>query len=176
MQRFETVFDVDAPPKKVWGLLHMPPPADAPSPRKVEYPGGHMEIWSEGDSKGEGLVRTCVFRVPRYLLSGGSARSWEVVWRVVPLERAHYRGVGKPLWSRGEGWHQLESLDDGTRTRLTFVETYHVMSPILRPLLEKRVHKFISRDNHKLYLKLLGYLGPAKEISSKREKLPNPPD
>src|SRR5262249_33246904 len=105
VQRFETVFEVEAPPKKVWGLLHMPPPPDAESPRKVTYPGGSMEIWSEGDSKGEGLVRNCVFRVPRYLLSGGKAQSWEVVWKVVPLERAHYRGVGKPLWSRGEGWH-----------------------------------------------------------------------
>ena len=95
---------------------------------------------------------------------------------VVPLECAHYRGIGKPLWSRGEGWHELESLDGGKRTRLTFVETYHVISPVLRPLLEKRVHQFISRDNHKLYLKLLGYLGPAKEISSNRQKLPNPPD
>jgi hypothetical protein len=176
VQRFETVFEVDAPPQKVWGLLHMPPPPDAESPRKVTYPGGSMEIWSEGDSKGEGLVRNCVFRVPKYLLSGGTAQSWEVVWKVVPLERAHYRGVGKPLWSRGEGWHELESLDGGTRTRLTFVETYHVVNPVVRVLLEKRVHEFISRDNHKLYLKLLGYLGPATEISSKRTKLPNPPD
>jgi hypothetical protein len=38
------------------------------------------------------------------------------------------------------------------------------------------VHEYISRDNHKLYLKLLGYLGAAKEISSKRDKLPNPPN
>ena len=164
MQRFETVFEVDAPPAKVWGLLHMPPPPDAESPRKVTYPGGSMEIWSEGDAHGEGLVRNCVFRVPRYLLSGGKAQSWEVVWKVVPLERAHYRGVGKPLWSRGEGWHELESLDGGTRTRLTFVETYHALNPVLRWLLEARVHRFISDRNSATYEQVLGHLGAVRRV------------
>ncbi|OOK73407.1 hypothetical protein BZL30_4829 [Mycobacterium kansasii] len=30
-----------------------------------------MEILHEGDEAGEGLVRTCIFEVPKYLLSGG---------------------------------------------------------------------------------------------------------
>jgi Fe-S cluster biosynthesis and repair protein YggX len=34
-------------------------------------------------------------------------------------------------------------------TRLQFEESYHVFNPVMRALLEKRVHDFISRDNDK---------------------------
>ena len=33
-----------------------------------------MEILNEGDEAGKGLVRTCIFAVPKYLLSGGKGR------------------------------------------------------------------------------------------------------
>ncbi|HWB67468.1 MAG TPA: SRPBCC family protein [Mycobacteriales bacterium] len=166
MQRFETVFEVEAAPERVWSLLHAPPPPDAPSPRVVEYPGGRMEIWFEGDGTGKGMVRTCEFRVPRWLGSGGRARSWEVVTDVRVGEYASYRGVGKPLWSQATGWHKLAPMPNGG-TRLTFVETYHVFNPVLRRLFERRVHRFISRDNHELYLKLLGYLGGVTQVSAR---------
>jgi hypothetical protein len=54
--------------------------------------------------------------------------------------------VGKPLWSRATGWHELTDLGEG-RTLVTFGETYEAFNPILRRLLERRVHAFISRDN-----------------------------
>jgi Polyketide cyclase / dehydrase and lipid transport len=165
MQRFETVFEVDAPPERVWKLLHRPAPPGSPSPRTVEYQGGSMTILAEGDENGRGMVRTCVFDVPKWLFSGGKARSWEVVTEIRPGEYARYQGIGKPLWSRADGWHQLEAIDGGTR--LTFVETYTVVNPVLRRLFERRVHRFISKDNHELYLNLLGYLGTVRHISTR---------
>lgn len=166
MQKFETVFEVDASPARVWGLLHAPPPPDAPSPRTVNYPGGWMKILLEGDANGQGMVRTCEFGVPRYLGSGGKAHSWEIVTEVIPGRSASYEGIGKPLWSKAAGSHTLEELP-GDRTRLTFVETYHVHNPIMRLLLEKRVHAYISRDNHELYKKILGYLGAVTQVSAR---------
>ncbi|MBV9487311.1 MAG: SRPBCC family protein [Frankiaceae bacterium] len=171
MQRFETVFDVDAPPHRVWKLLHRPPPPGSPSPRTVEYQGGSMTILLEGDENGQGMVRTCEFHVPKWLLSGGKARSWELVTEVKPLEYAKYEGIGKPLWSRAAGWHELQPLDSGG-TRLTFVETYHVNNRVMRALFEKRVHRFISKDNHDLYLSLLGYLGTVTHVSTSRHTGP----
>jgi hypothetical protein len=165
MQRFETVFDVAASPARVWGLLHSPPPPDAPSPRLVTYPGGWMKILLEGDQHGQGMVRTCEFGVPRYLMSKGKAHSWEIVTEVNPGTSASYQGIGKPLWSKAAGSHTLEALPDGG-TRLTFVETYHVHSALIRVLLEKRVHRYISRDNHELYKKILGYLGAVTQVSA----------
>jgi hypothetical protein len=166
VQRFETVFEVAASPQKVWALLHSPPPPDAPSPRLVTYPGGWMNILLEGDANGQGMVRNCEFGVPRYLLSKGKAHSWEIVTEVRPLEFASYEAIGKPLWSKANGSHTLTALPDGG-TRLTFVESYHVHNPVLRALLEKRVHAYISRDNHKLYEKILGYLGTVKHVSTR---------
>ncbi len=43
---------------------------------------------------------------------------------------------------------RLEDLGD--RTRVHFTETYHAFNPVLRTLLEKRVHAFISKDNDRL--------------------------
>ncbi len=159
MQRHEVSFVVDAPPKRVWRLFHPRQPVDAPVPRTFEHPGGTVTILANGDEDGEGLVRTCTFRVPRYLLSGGEARSWELVCEVRRYEYARYQAVGKPLWSDAEGWHHLEPLDDGERTRLTFVETYHAHNRLSRMLFEARVHRYISRDNVATYESLLGHLG-----------------
>jgi hypothetical protein len=82
------------------------PPTDG-SRRIIEYDGGRIEIIREGDEHGEGLVRTCEFQVPKWLGTGGKARSWEVVTEVRPDEYSRYEAVGKPLWSRAEGWHEL---------------------------------------------------------------------
>jgi hypothetical protein len=38
----------------------------------------------------------------------------------------------------------------------------------MRRLFERRVHRFISRDNHELYLSLLGYLGTVTNVSTSR--------
>jgi hypothetical protein len=43
----------------------------------------------------------------------------------------------------------LEDLGGG-RTRVHFRETYEVFNPLMRTLLERRVHSFISKDNDKL--------------------------
>ncbi len=160
MQRHEVAFTVDAPPHRVWRLLHPKVPDGAVVPRTFEHPGGSITILRDGDEHGAGLVRTCTFAVPRWLLSGGVARSWEVVTDARLDEHAHYEAVGKPLWSKAEGWHTLEPVDDGARTRLTFIETYHAHNPITRALFEARVHRFISRDNTRTYESLLARLGP----------------
>jgi hypothetical protein len=87
--------------------------------------------------------------VPRYLLSGGVGRSWEWLTEVKPGESWRYDAIGKPLWSRATGWTRLEDLGGG-RTRVHFRETYEAFNPILRALLERRVHRFISKDNDRI--------------------------
>ena len=164
MQSHTATFIVDAPPQRVWGVLHPPAPPDSPKPRIVEFPNGRIEILNEGDEAGEGLVRICEFPVPRYLLSAGRARSWETVVEARLYQLSRYVAISKPLWSRAEGSHELEELDDGT-TRLTFRETYHAYNPILRRVLERRVHARISRDNVATYSEVLKYAGPTRLLA-----------
>ena len=156
-------FSVDAPAKKVWRVLHPPPAPNAPKPRVIEFPGGSIEIWAEGDEAGEGLVRTCVFQVPKYLLSRGKARSWETVTEAKLHKLSRYMAVGKPLWSRTEGYHELDEQPDGT-TMVTFHETYHAFNPILRFLLERPVHQSISRHNTATYEFALSYAGKVRRL------------
>jgi hypothetical protein len=133
---------VDGTPSEVWKLFWYRgprPPAN----------GVHIEILHPGDEVGEGLIRHCKFRVPKYLLTGGVGYSWEWLTQVKPCESWKYDAIGKPLWSRAEGWTRLEDLEDG-RTRIHFRETYHAFNPLMRLVLERRVHDFISRDNDKL--------------------------
>lgn len=138
-------FEIDATPEELWAIFW--------GPRKrgqvVEHGDVRIEILHPGDETGEGLIRHCHFRVPRYLLSGGVARSWEWLTEVTPYKSWRYDAIGKPLWSRASGFTRLEALGDG-RTRVHFRETYHVFHPLLRRLLERRVHAFISRDNDRL--------------------------
>ncbi len=159
MQEHRYSFDVDATPEEIWSVMHQRP-ADpssvsagigefGPFWRKITHGPVTIEILHEGDENTAGLVRHCFFRVPRYLLSGGVAQSWEHVTEVVPGESAKYYAIGKPLWSRAEGEHRLEVLPDG-KTRVHFVERYHVFNPLMRLLLERRVHRFISKDNDSL--------------------------
>jgi hypothetical protein len=164
MHSYTAVFAVDAPARKVWRVLHPPAPGGAPSPRIIQYPAGYMEILTEGDEAGQGLVRTCVFDVPRYLLSGGKARSWETITEAKVNEVSRYVAISKPLWSRAEGYHALEERPDGT-TLLTFHETYHVYNPVLRIALEHFVHQKISTDNLSTYEHALRHAGPTRRLT-----------
>ena len=127
MQSYTVRFHVDAPPRKVWQVLHPPAPPDAPRPRVLTWPGGSMEILNEGNEAGEGLVRTCVYQVPRYLLTRGKARSWETVTEAKLNKLSRYVAVGAPLWSRAEGYHELEEQPDGT-TVLTFLAVFLIQN------------------------------------------------
>lgn len=162
MQEHTTAFLVDAPARRVWRALH-PRWPEGPGPHVVDYPGGRIEVLFTGDEANQGLVRICTFAVPRYLLSGGRATSWECIVEARLGEYARYVAVGKPLWSRAEGWHRLEEQDDG-RTRLTFHETYHARNPVVRAVFEKRVHDFLSTRNDAAYDALLGRLGVVERI------------
>jgi len=140
VQRHEHSVVVDAPPADVWEVFWYRGP-DRPQPRT-----GRIDILVPGDDVGEGLVRHCTFPVPWWLLSGGHGQSWEWLTEVRPHESWRYDAVGKPLWSHATGRTQLEDLGDG-RTRVHFSETYEAFNPILRVLLERVVHRRISRDN-----------------------------
>jgi hypothetical protein len=147
MQEHEFSFEVDATPEEVWKALHPRLPVIPPGERFViEHGDVRIEIVHPGDADGVGLVRQCWFRVPRYLLSGGVGRSWEVITDSRPCEFSRYEAVGKPLWSAATGWHRLTELGAG-RTRVAFGETYDAFHPVARRLLEARVHRFISADN-----------------------------
>lgn len=142
MQDHRYSFELEATPEEVWRVFW--------STRKkgqvVESGDVRIEILHPGDEIGEGLIRHCHFRVPLYLLSGGVGKSWEWLTEVEPGKGWRYDAVGKPLYSKASGWTRLEPLGGG-RTRVHFRETYHVFNPILRFLLERRVHRFISKDN-----------------------------
>ncbi|MBB3751561.1 hypothetical protein FHT44_004056 [Mycolicibacterium sp. BK634] len=148
----------------MWRALHPRVPDGATVPRIFDYPAGSIEILYDGDDAGQGLVRTCVFPVPRYLLSGGKARSWEIVTEARIDEISRYVSISKPLWSRAEGFHRLAEQPDGS-TLLTFHETYHVYNPALRALLERRVHAKISADNLFTYQQTLGRAGTTRRVS-----------
>jgi hypothetical protein len=132
--------EVDGTPEEVWGVFW------GHRSGKREHKGVTIEILHPGNEVGEGLVRHCVFPVPRWLLSGGRGVSWEWLTEVKPYESWRYDAVGKPLWSEATGWTKLEGLGEG-RTRVHFRETYHAFNPVLRLLLEARVHQAISKGN-----------------------------
>ncbi len=143
MQEHHYHVDVEGTPEEVWALFWY----RGPRPKT----GGpvEIEILHPGDEVGEGLIRHCTFRVPRYLLSGGVGQSWEWLTEVTPPISWKYDAIGKPLWSSAEGRTRLEDLEDG-RTRLHFSERYQAFNPVVRALLERRVHQFISKDNDRL--------------------------
>ena len=141
MQDHRYSFEIDASPEELWRMFWGRKKGEV-----MEHGDVRIEILHAGDETGEGLVRHCHFRVPRYLLSGGKAMSWEWLTEVNRPVSWRYGAVGKPLWSKASGWTRFERLDDG-RTRGHFRETYHVFNPILRVLLERIVHRYISKDN-----------------------------
>ncbi|HEV3226013.1 MAG TPA: SRPBCC family protein [Acidimicrobiales bacterium] len=147
MQEHSYAFEVEATPEEIWAVLHPKIRQRPPGERRlIEHGDVRIEIVNEGDENGQGLVRTCTFKVPKLLLSGGVGRSWECVVEVRPNEFSRYEAVGKPLWSKASGWHRVEAID-ATRSRVEFGETYHAFNPILRVALERYVHRFISKDN-----------------------------
>lgn len=143
MQDHSFSFEVDATPQEIWTLFW------GHRQRVVQHGDVRIEYLHWGDQVGEGRIRHCQFRVPRYLLSGGIGRSWEWLTEVKPHESWRYDAIGKPLWSRATGWTRLEDLGHG-RTRVHFRETYEAFNPLLRVLFERRVHHFISRDNDRI--------------------------
>lgn len=143
MQDHQFDFVVEGPPGEVWDVIW------ARTRAGVDTERYKIEIYHQGDEDGNGLVRHCVFPVPKYLLSGGRAQSWEWITEAKRPVGWRYDAIGKPLWSRASGWTRLEDLD-GARTRVHFRETYAVFNPVMRALLERRVHAFISKDNDKL--------------------------
>ncbi|MEZ5168845.1 MAG: hypothetical protein R2695_21050 [Acidimicrobiales bacterium] len=117
-----------------------------PKPRVLEHGDVRIEVLHPGADGGNGLVRHCHFRVPRYLMSGGRAKSWsgspswnDRWWR--------YDAIGKPLWSEATGITELDDLGDG-RTRVRFTETYHVFNPVMRVLLERRPSVHLEGQRH----------------------------
>jgi len=59
MQSYTVRFHVDAPPRKVWRVLHPPAPPNSPKPRVLEWQTGSMEILNEGDEPGDREPRNC---------------------------------------------------------------------------------------------------------------------
>jgi hypothetical protein len=149
VQRHEFSVDVDAPPEEVWEVFWYRGP-DRPQ-AKI----GRIDILHPGDAVGEGLVRHCEFRVPKWLLSRGRGQSWEWLTEVKPYESWRYDAVGKPLWSRAQGHTRLEDLGDG-RTRIHFEETYEAFNPVMRVLLERAVHRRLSGDNDSILAAISG--------------------
>lgn len=156
---------IEAEVHRVWRALHPRRPAGTELPWRIDYPGGSIEVLVDGDEAGQGLVRLCTFRVPRYLLSGGRARSFETIVEARVDELSRYSAVGKPLWSRAEGFHRLEEVGEG-RTKLTFWERYEAFNPLMGRVFEQRVHRFISSSNRGAYLKALGRVGPVEEVGN----------
>ncbi len=140
MRTHHYTVDVEGTPTEVWGLFW------SLRRGRREHGDVSIEILHPGDEVGEGLVRHCTFPVPRYLLSGGRAVSWEWLTEVHPPVSWRYDAIGKPLWSKAQGRTRLEDLGDA-RTRVHFEESYHAFNPVLRALLEARVHQAISRSN-----------------------------
>lgn len=60
MQRHEVSFDVDAPPHRVWRLLHPKVDPNDTTPRTFTHPGGSITILREGDDDGAGTRLTFV--------------------------------------------------------------------------------------------------------------------
>ena len=143
MQDHRFDFVVEGTPEEVWDVIWKRTRVG------IETDTVKIEIFHPGDAEGNGLVRHCYFPVPKYLLSGGQAQSWEWITEAKRPVSWRYDAIGKPLWSRASGGTRLEDLGGG-RTRVHFRETYEVFNPVMRVLFEKRVHHFISKDNDKL--------------------------
>jgi hypothetical protein len=136
-------FVVDGTPEEVWDVVWKRMRSG------IETDSVRIEIYHQGDEDGNGLVRHCDFPVPKYLLSNGKAQSWEWITESKRPVSWRYDAIGKPLWSKASGWTRLEDLGGG-KTRVYFRETYEAFNPVMRALLEKRVHHFISKDNDRL--------------------------
>jgi hypothetical protein len=172
VQEHHYFVDIDATVDELWQLFWARIP-------HTETGDLTIDILYPGNEVGDGLIRHCTFRVPRYLLTGGKGQSWEWLTEVTPKVSWKYTAVGRPLLSEAEGRTRLEDLGEG-RTRVHFSETYHAFNPLLRALLEKRVHAFISKDNDRLIKESLTkgvrYLRAAKAKAAAEADGAPPPD
>jgi hypothetical protein len=168
VQEHHYFVDIDATPDELWKLFWFRAP-------RSQSGDVTIEILHPGDAIGEGLVRHCTFRVPRYLLSGGRGQSWEWLTEVTPKVSWKYNAVGRPLWSEAEGRTRLEDLGQG-QTRIHFTETYRAFNPLMRVLLEKRVHRFISKDNDRLIKDSLTAGVQHLRAAKAKAKAATPPD
>ena len=80
VQEHQFYVDIAATPDELWELFWL---------RRALTQNGDVtiEILHPGDEIGEGLVRHCTFRVPRYLLSGGPGPVMGVA------DRGHAQGL-----------------------------------------------------------------------------------
>ena len=150
MQKHQSSFVVEGSPAQVWNLWFGSIPAQRSSePFVIERDSVQIEVLHPGDAVHDGLVRHCGYPVPRYLLSGGVAESWELVTEVVPNQSWRYQAITRPPFAVAEGRQWLEDLGDG-RTRVHFCESYEITNGLLRPFLEGPVHRMISTNNDKV--------------------------
>jgi hypothetical protein len=151
VQRHESSFCVEASPAEIWLLWFPPRPADLPPEEMqvLEMDDIRIEIMFSGNDIHDGLVRHCRYAIPKYMMTGGVAESWELITDVVPNTSYRYRAITRPPFAFAEGRQWLEDRGDGN-TRVHFSESYAVSNPLLRRLLERRLHDRISRDNDKL--------------------------
>jgi hypothetical protein len=148
VQLYETSLVLEASPAEVWRLWFPPAPPDLRrgEMQVLEMDDVRIEIVHRGDEIHDGLVRHCYYPIPKYLLSKGVAQSWELVTDVVPNVEYRYRAITRPPFAFAEGRQWLDDLGDG-KTRVNFRESYSISNPVLRQLLERRLHQQISRDN-----------------------------
>ena len=153
MISYDSDWIVDAPRDDIWAVLHPQKTFDRATttvahPRVIEHGTTRVEIVSEGDENGQGLVRQCWFAIPWYI--PGTGRSWEIVSEVRVPEYQRYDVLFcTPPHATARGWYRLEDLGDG-RTRFHFHEEYHMERRWLAPFVERGFHRFISRDNDRI--------------------------
>ena len=153
MIKFDCDWVVDAPREAVWAVLH--PPADfdrrtttVANPRIIRHGATRVEIVHEGDETGQGLVRRCWFATPWYIPAVG--RSWEIVSEVLYPEYQRYDVLFcTPPHASANGWYRLEAIGQG-RTRFYFHEEYEMENRWLARLVERRVHRYFSKDNDRI--------------------------
>ncbi len=150
MREHQSSFVVEGSPPQIWDLWFGSIPTErAAEPFVIEHDNVRIDIIHPGDAVHDGLVRHCYYPVPRYLLSGGVAESWELVSDVVVNESCRYRTITKPPFAVSEGRQWLEDQGDG-RTRVHFWERYEITNRLLRPMLEGPVFRMISINNDKV--------------------------
>ncbi len=97
MQEHQNSFVVEGTSAQVWSLWFGSIPTERSSdPFVIEMDNVRIEILHPGDAVHDGLVRHCRYPVPRYLLSGGTAESWELVTDVVVNQSYRYQAITKP--------------------------------------------------------------------------------
>ena len=155
LQSHEYSIEIAGSIDEVWAVFwNRDRPAPTPPKRRwlpwrIRPFRARIEILHRGDVDGNGLVRHCWFPVPWWLGSGGVGESWEWLTEVTVGQSWRYDAVGKPLWSRAQGFTRLEPIA-ADRTRISFRETYHAFNPLIGRLFERRVHAAISRDNDEM--------------------------